>query len=127
MNGYSGFAHAFKDFHKTFDTIDVSIAKTAEFGFAKEFLENISYDTEQDCHKQFVAQITDTEEEEEDNDETLYSSPKNLNYGGFTTAVFYTISSGHFLSEFGKTPVCFKSYFFTSPYKRYIRYQVFRI
>lgn len=78
-------------------------------------------------HKPYVAEVVDTEEEEEEKDEIVLSSETNLNYGGAATAIFYAHMLGHLSSDLDKDPTYINHNPFTTPYKRYIRFQVFRI
>lgn len=80
-----------------------------------------------EIRRELVAEEVDTAEEEEESNKKLLSSDEELLYGGFTTAIFYALQLGHFSFELkGNTPY-FIPHIFTTSYKRYIRFQVFRI
>lgn len=75
--------------------------------------------------KEWFAEAADKEEEE--SDEEFSSSIAKVKNGGVATAVFYALISGHFSGASEQNSPYFIPHSDVTPFKRYIRFQIFRI
>lgn len=74
--------------------------------------------------KSLFVEVTDIEEQEERDENLTFS---NLQFGSYLTAFFYASPSGPTFRELEMNLGVFKPSSLTAPYKRHIRFQVFRI
>ncbi|MCM4163673.1 MULTISPECIES: hypothetical protein [unclassified Arenibacter] len=122
------YAHSYLKVDRYFSILNVAASESSPCGVEQELAPIIFEHTSVlEIQKPYLAEVTDTEEEEEESDEISLSSETHLNYGGSATAIFYAQMLGHLSSDLEKDPTYSNHHPFTTPYKRYIRFQVFRI
>lgn len=129
VSGYgNAYAHSFPNVIGHFLNSNLAASDNATCEVAEELPTIVFEDPSQfEIQKPVVAEVADIEEEEEECEEVLFSPNKNLVYGDFSIAIYATLRSEHFSSEIKNYSAYSKPYTFTAPYKRYIRFQVFRI
>ena len=129
VNGFSTiYAHSNLEVDRCFSILNVAASESSPCGMEQELAPIIFEHTFAfEFQRPYMAEVTDTEEEEEESDEIALSSETHLNYGGAATAIFYAQMLGHLSSDLEKDPTYINHHPFTTPYKRYIRFQVFRI
>lgn len=129
INGCSTiYAHSNFEVDRYFSVLNVAASESSPCGAEQELAPIIFENTfDFEFHKPYLAEVTDTEEEEEESEEIVLSSETNLNYGGAATAIFYAQMLGPLSSDLEKGDIYINYRPFTTPYKRHIRFQVFRI
>jgi len=129
VSGYGNvYAHSFPNINGHFLNSNLAASDSSTCEVEEELPTIVFEDTSKfEIQKPLVAEFADMEEEEEECDEVLFSPNKNLVYGDFSIAIYATLRSEHFSSEIKNYSAYFKPYTFSAPYKRYIRFQVFRI
>lgn len=95
--------------------------------FGYHHLDHTSVDTSLiGAEKSFFIEVTDVEEQEE-RDEDLASLDTDLQFGSYLTAFFYASVSGQDFRELEINLGFSKPTSITAPFRRHIRFQVFRI
>ncbi|MEZ4969584.1 MAG: hypothetical protein R2814_07985 [Flavobacteriaceae bacterium] len=129
INGFNTiYAHSNFEVDGYFSVINAGISESSHCGEEPELAPIIFEHTFAfEFQKLHVAEVTDTEEEEEESDEITLSSETNLIYGVSATAIFYAQMLEHLSSYLGKDRTYIDCLPYTTPCKRYIWFQVFRI
>ena len=129
INGFNTiYAHTNFEVDRYFSILNLAVSESFPCEFEEEMAPVVFADTSVlEVQKLLVAEVADFEEEEEESDEIVLSPETNLIYGGLTTAIFYALILEYLSSNLENDLAYIDTHAFTTPYKRYIRFQVFRI
>tara|TARA_R110002050_G_scaffold75052_6_gene160946 strand:- start:1773 stop:2210 length:438 start_codon:yes stop_codon:yes gene_type:complete len=129
INGFNTiYAHSNLEVDRYFSILNLAASESSTCEVGEELAPIVFADTSVfEIQKPLVAEVADIEEEEEENDEIVFSPETNLINGDLATAIFYAKILEHLSSDLEKDPAYINTHAFTTPDKRYIRFQVFRI
>ncbi|GBF21679.1 hypothetical protein C21_03865 [Arenibacter sp. NBRC 103722] len=129
INGFNTiYAHTNFEVDRYFSILNLAASESFPCEFEEELAPVVFADTSVlEVQKLLVAEVADFEEEEEESDEIVLSPETNLIYGGLATAIFYAQIWEYLSSNLENDLAYIDTHAFTTPYKRYIRFQVFRI
>ena len=129
INGFNTiYAHSNLEVDPFFSILNLAASESSPCEVEEELAPIVFADTSVfEVQKPLVAEVADIEEEEEESDEIVFSSGTDLNYSGLATGILHAQMLETLSSDLENDSAYLNAHAFSTPYKRYIRFQVFRI